>query len=46
MPCHLEPQQLSPAVAQNQERKQDIKAHRRHNAHIDGSNRFSVILQK
>jgi hypothetical protein len=46
MPCHLEPQQLSPAVAQNQERKQDIKAHRRHSAHIDGSDRFSVILQK
>ena len=43
MPCHLEPQQLSPAVAQNQECKQAIKGQRRHNAHIDGSNRLSVI---
>jgi hypothetical protein len=25
MPCHLEPQQLSPAVAQDQERKQEVK---------------------
>jgi hypothetical protein len=32
MPCHLEPQQLSPAVTQNQERKQEIKGQRRHNA--------------
>jgi hypothetical protein len=43
---YLEPQQLSPAVAQNQERKQEIKRQCGHNAHIDGSNRFSVILQK
>jgi hypothetical protein len=41
MPCHLEPQQLSPAVTQNQERKQEIKRQRRHNAHIDGGNRLS-----
>jgi hypothetical protein len=46
MPCHLEPQQLSPAVTQNQERKQEIKGQRRHNAHIDGGNRLSVISQK
>ena len=46
MPCHLEPQQLSPAMTQNQECKQEIKGQRRHNAHIDGGNRLSVILQK
>ena len=46
MPCHLEPQQLSPAVTQNQECKQEIKGQRRHNAHIDGGNRLSVISQK
>ena len=44
--CHLEPQQLSPAMTQNQECKQEIKGQRRHNAHIDGGNRLSVILQK
>ena len=36
MSRHLEPQQLSPAVTQNQECKQEIKGERRHNAHIDG----------
>src|SRR6266508_47761 len=46
MPRHLEPQQLSPAVIQNQERKQAIKGQRRHNAHIDGGNRLNVISQK
>src|SRR6478672_6132553 len=46
MPCYLEPQQLSPAMTQNQKCKQDIKGQRRHNAHIDGGNRLSVILQK
>jgi len=46
MPCHLEPQQLSPAVTQDQERKQEIKVQRRHNAHIDSGNRLSVISQK
>jgi len=25
MPCHLEPQQLSPAMADDQKRKQEIK---------------------
>jgi hypothetical protein len=46
MPCHLEPQQLSPAVTQNQERKQEIKGQRRHKAHIDGGNRLSVIFRR
>src|SRR6266508_204971 len=46
MPCHLESQQLSSAVTQNQERKQEIEGQRRYNAHIDGGNRLSVILQK
>jgi hypothetical protein len=43
MPCHLEPQQLSPAVTQNQERKQEIKGQRRHNAHIDGGNQGASL---
>src|SRR5450759_1121075 len=46
MPCHVEPQQLSPAVPHNQERKQEIKGHRRHNAHINSGNRLSVISKK
>ena len=46
MPRHLEPQQLPPAMAQDQKRKQEVKGQRRHNAHIDGGNRLSVILQK
>jgi hypothetical protein len=35
-----------PPVAQNQERKQEIKGQRRYNAHIDSGDRLSVILQK
>ena len=46
MPCHLEPQQLSSTVPQNQEGKQEIKGQRRHNAHIDGGNGLSVISKK
>src|SRR5665811_1289760 len=46
MPCHLEPQQLSPAVAQNQERKQAIKGQRRYNAHIDSGDRLRVVSKK
>jgi hypothetical protein len=44
MPGHLEPQQLSPTVPLNQEGKQEIKAQRRHNAHIDGGDRLSVSI--
>jgi hypothetical protein len=33
-------------LAQSEERKQEIKGQRRHNAHIDGGNRFSVNSQK
>src|SRR5450631_2448402 len=33
-------------MAHNQERKQEIKGQRRHNAHIDSGNRLSVISQK
>jgi hypothetical protein len=36
MPRHLEPQQLSPAMAQDQKRKQEVKGQHRHNAYIDG----------
>jgi len=46
MPRHLEPQQLSPAAAQNQKHKQEFKAQWRNNAHIDSGNRLCVILQK
>ena len=46
MPRHLEPQQLSPAMAQDQKRKQEIKGQRRNDAHIDGGDRLSVISQK
>src|SRR5262249_13697367 len=46
MPRHLEPQQLPPAVTQNQEREQEVKAQRRHNAHIYSGNRLSMISQK
>jgi hypothetical protein len=43
MPRHLEPQQPSPAVTQDQKYKQEIKVQRRHDAHIDGGNRLSVV---
>jgi len=33
-------------MTQDQEHEQEIKGQRRHNAHIDGSNRLSVISQK
>jgi len=33
-------------MAQDQKRKQEIKGQRRYNAHIDSSDRLSVILQK
>src|ERR1035437_5655461 len=46
MPRYLEPQYLSPAVAQDQNRKQEIKGQCRYNAHIDSDDRLSVILQK
>src|ERR1017187_5858382 len=46
MPCHVEPQQLSPPMAQDQNRKQEIKSQCRYNAHIDSGDRLSVILQK
>jgi hypothetical protein len=39
-------QQLPPAMAQNQECKQEIKGQPRHNAHIDGGKRLSVIAEK
>ena len=46
MPCHLEPQQLSPAVPQNQNRKQAIKGQRRNDAQIDGGDRLSMVAEK
>ena len=46
MPGHLEPQQLPPAVAQNQEREQALKGQRRDHKHVNSSNRLSVVLKK
>ena len=43
MPRHLEPQQLPPAVAQNQEREQALKGQRRDHAHVNGSDRLGVV---
>ena len=43
MSRHLEPQQPSPTVTQDQEHEQEIKGQRRHDAHINGGNRLSVI---
>ena len=37
-------QQLSPAMTQDQERKQEIKSQRRHNAHIDGGDRLGGVI--
>ena len=46
MPRHLEPKQLSPAMAQDQKRKQEIKGQGRNDAHIDCGDRLSVISEK
>ena len=46
MPRHLKPQQLSPAMAEDQKRKQEIKGQRRNDAQIDCGDRLSVISKK
>ena len=46
IPRHLEPQQLSLAMAQDQKRKQEIKGQRRNDAHINCGDRLSVISKK
>ncbi len=46
MPRHLEPQQVSPVVPENQEGKKKFKIHRWHNAHVDGGNCLTVIAEK
>jgi hypothetical protein len=46
MPGHLEPQQLSATMAQDQEGKQAIESQRRHDADVDRSNRIGMIAQK
>ena len=45
-PRHLEPQQVSPAVPENQEGKKKFKIYRWHNAHVDGGNCLTVITEK
>jgi hypothetical protein len=46
MPRHLKPQQLPPAMVQEQKRKQAIKGQRRNNAQIDDRDCLSVVLKK
>jgi hypothetical protein len=46
MPRHLEPQQLSPAMAHYENGKQALNCDGWNHAHVDGSDRLSVITQK
>ena len=46
MSCHLYSQQLPPAVAQNQERKQAIKGQGRNHTQINGGDRLRVVSEK
>ena len=46
IPRHLEPQQLSPAMAQDQKRKREIKGQSWSDAHINCGDRLSVISKK
>src|SRR5664280_1790678 len=46
MPCHLDPQQLALAMAQNQKGKQALKCDCWNHANVDGGDRPSVITQK
>jgi hypothetical protein len=43
MPRYLKPQQLSPAMAKDQEDKQPIKGHRRDDAQINRGDRIGVV---
>ena len=42
----LKPQQLSPAVAQDQKREQSLKGQRRDHAHINSSDHLRVVSKK
>jgi hypothetical protein len=44
MSSHLEPHQLSPAVAQNQKRKQAIKGQRGNHAQITGTGGLMLLI--
>jgi hypothetical protein len=46
MARYLKPQQLSPAMTYDQERKQPFKRHRRDHAQIDRGDRIGVVAQK
>src|SRR6266511_3685588 len=46
MPCHLEPQQLPPAVAQDQKREQSLKGQGRNHKQINGRDRLRVVPQE
>jgi hypothetical protein len=44
--CHLEPQQLPPAVAQNQKREQSLEGQGRNHKQINGRNRLRVVPEE
>ena len=46
MPCHLEPQQSPPAVAQNQKREQPLKGQGWNHTQINGGDRLRVISKE
>src|SRR5437588_7485461 len=46
MSCYLEPQQLSPAVAQNEKRKQALKCQCWNHAQINGGDRLHVVSKE
>src|SRR5262249_38495736 len=46
MSCHLEPQQLPPAVAQHQKREHSLKGQGRNHTQIDRGDRLRVIAKE
>src|SRR5262245_59277902 len=46
MSCHLEPQQLPPAVTQHQKREQSLESQGRHHKQINGRDRLRVVAEE
>src|SRR6266513_4504949 len=46
MSCYLEPQQLPPAVVQNQKREQALKGQGRNHTQVNGGDRLRVVSKK
>src|SRR5262245_17264674 len=46
MACHLEPQQLPPAVAQHQKREQSLKRQGRNHKQVNGRDRMRVVAEE